>query len=197
MLNAKLKKISLLALFSASLLSLQGCLATAAVGTAAVVTKVATDPRTTGTQIDDEVLEEKVSYAINKDAQLNEEARIVPVSYQGNVLLMGQAPDEMAGETAKNLAAGVDNVQQVYNEIRVGEIIDAAQIAKDTWITTKAKSKLLASAEVKSTDIKVTTEDGEVFLMGSVTQAQAEAATEAVRYINGVNKVVTAFTYVQ
>ena len=52
-----LKRLSTLILTGVSLLSLQGCLATAVVTSAAVATKVATDPRSAGTQIDDEILE--------------------------------------------------------------------------------------------------------------------------------------------
>ncbi|KIE90069.1 hypothetical protein AP460_01729 [Actinobacillus pleuropneumoniae] len=69
-----LKKIGLTSLFAVSLLSLQGCIATAVVTSAAVAGKVAMDPRSAGTQVDDEVLEERVAYNLSKDAQLKEEA---------------------------------------------------------------------------------------------------------------------------
>ncbi len=67
-----IKRISLASLFAFTFASLQGCLATAVVGGAAVATKVATDPRTAGRQLDDETLEEKVAYNLNKDAQIKE-----------------------------------------------------------------------------------------------------------------------------
>lgn len=192
-----IKKITQLCLVGVSLLALQGCITTAVVTTAAVATKVATDPRTTGRQIDDETLEERVSYNLNKDSQLNQEARINIVAYNGDILLIGQVPSETARDTAKNLAMGVEGVNKVYNEIRVGEKIGVMQISKDSWITTQAKSKLLVSSEVKTTDVKVITENGEVFLMGKLTQAQANAASDAVRNISGVTKVITAFGYIQ
>lgn len=75
----KLLKGSLLVL---GFISLQGCITTAVVTSAAVATKVATDPRTTGTQVDDEILEEKVAYNINKDEQIKQEARINVVALQ-------------------------------------------------------------------------------------------------------------------
>ncbi len=192
-----IKKLTQLCLAGVSLFALQGCITTAVVTTAAVATKVATDPRTTGRQIDDETLEERVSYNLNKDSQLNQEARINIVAYNGDILLIGQVPSETARDTAKNLAMGVEGVNKVYNEIRVGEKIGVMQISKDSWITTQAKSKLLVSSEVKTTDVKVITENGEVFLMGKLTQAQANAASDAVRNISGVTKVITAFGYIQ
>ena len=190
-----IKKVSLIALYSLSLVSLQGCITAAVVGTAAVATKVATDPRSAGRQVDDETLEEKVAYNLNKDAQLQQEARINVVAYNGKVLLIGQVPNESAKETAKNVAAGVDGVNEIYNELRTGEKISVAQIAKDSWITTNIKSRLFVNSEVKATEVKVITENGEVFLMGQLSSSQSDAAAEVARHVNGVSKVVKVITY--
>ncbi|QIM67139.1 osmotically-inducible protein OsmY [Mannheimia granulomatis] len=184
-------------LLTLGFISLQGCITTAVVTSAAVATKVATDPRSTGTQVDDEILEEKVAYNINKDEQIKQEARINVVAYNGKVLLIGQAPSFDVVESAKNLAAGAEGVTEIYNEIRQGEKIGFAQVTKDSWITTQVKSKLLVNGEVKATEIKVVTENSEVFLMGKVSQTQADAAAEAARNVSGVTKVVKVFSYAQ
>ena len=189
------KKSLLTLLFGTALLSLQGCITTAVVTTAAVAGKVATDPRSTGTQVDDEILEEKVAQNLNNDAQLKTETRINVVVYNGKVLLIGQAPNYTAAETAKNIAAGVDGVKEVVNEIRTGEVIRASQVAIDSQITTTIKSKLLLNGEVKTTEVKVITENGEVFLIGKLSHTQADAATEVARNVRGVSKVVKVITY--
>ncbi len=189
------KKSLLTLLFGTALLSLQGCITTAVVTTAAVAGKVVTDPRSTGTQVDDEILEEKVAQNLNNDAQLKTETRINVVVYNGKVLLIGQAPNYTAAETAKNIAAGVDGVKEVVNEIRTGEVIRASQVAIDSWITTTIKSKLLLNGEVKTTEVKVITENGEVFLIGKLSHTQADAATEVARNVRGVSKVVKVITY--
>ena len=182
-------------LLGAVLLLLQGCITTAVVTTAAVAGKVATDPRSAGTQVDDEILEEKVAQNLNNDAQLKTETRINIVVYNGKVLLIGQAPNYTAAETAKNIAAGVEGVKEVVNEVRTGEVIRASQVAIDSWITTTIKSKLLLNGEVKTTEVKVITENGEVFLIGKLSHTQADAATEVVRNVRGVSKVVKVITY--
>ncbi|WP_373818721.1 division/outer membrane stress-associated lipid-binding lipoprotein [Glaesserella sp.] len=192
-----IKRVCLASLFAMTFVSLQGCLATAVVGGAAVATKVATDPRTAGRQLDDETLEEKVAYNLNKDAQIKEEARISVVSYNGKILLIGQAPNESVKDAAKSVTAGVEGVSMVYNEIRIGEKIGVAQISEDSWITTKIKSKLLVNAEVKTTEVKVITENGEVFLMGNLSETQANAAAEVARNVSGVKKVIKVITYAQ
>lgn len=195
--NKLIKRVLQGSLLAVGVISLQGCITTAVVTSAAVATKVATDPRTTGVQIDDEILEEKVAYNINKDAQIKEEARINVVSYDGKVLLIGQASSLDVAENAKNLAAGAEGVSEIYNEIRQGEKIGFAQITKDSWITTQIKSKLLVNSEVKATEVKVVTENSEVFLMGKLSQTQANAAAEVARNVNGVSKVIKVFSYAQ
>ena len=192
-----IKRLTKTTLFLGSVLVLQGCVTAAVVGTAAVATKVATDPRTTGRQIDDETLEERIAYRLNQDAQLKEEARINVVSYNGRVLLIGQAPSEMAKETAKNVTMGIEGVSEVYNEIRIGGKIGFGQITKDSWITTQIKSKLLVNAEVKTTEVKVISENGEAFLMGNLTRNQADAAAEVARNVSGVTKVIKVIQYIQ
>lgn len=194
----KISQLKLLGLIIGSSILLQGCVTATVVGVgAAAATKVATDPRTVGTQVDDETLEEKVLITINKDNQVKSEARVNIVSYSGNVLLIGQASNEMLKEQITNIAEGVENVKKVYNEMTIGSPIKFGQISKDSWITTQIKSKLLVDSNVKSTDIKAITENGEVFLMGNVTQNQANAAANVARHVPGVKKVVKVFNYIQ
>ena len=179
-------------LFTALLL--QGCVAAAVVGTAAVATKTATDPRTVGTQVDDGTLELNVSSALNKDAQIKKDARINVSTYQGKVLLVGQAPNTELAARAKQIALGVDGTTEVYNEIRQMAPIGLGTASSDTWITTKVRSQLLASDQVKSTSVKITTENSEVFLLGLVTEREAKAAADIVSRVSDVKHVTTAFT---
>ncbi|MDU2939703.1 division/outer membrane stress-associated lipid-binding lipoprotein [Superficieibacter sp. 1612_C1] len=191
-----MKAFSPLAVLISALL-LQGCVAAAVVGTAAVGTKAATDPRTVGTQVDDGTLELRVNSALAKDAQIKKEARINVTAYQGKVLLVGQAPNSDLSSRAKQIAMGVDGATEVFNEIRQGSPIGLGTASNDTWITTKVRSQLLASDQVKSSNVKVTTENGEVFLMGLVTDAEAKAAADMASRVSGVKHVTTAFTFIK
>lgn len=174
---------------------LQGCVTAAVVGGGALATKVAMDPRTTGTQIDDQTLELRVADALRKDKQLNEQAHISAVVYNGRALLVGEAPSADLKEVAVNLARGVKDIADVYDEIQIGEKVSFMQASKDTWITTEVKSKLFVNGNVKASDVKVVTENGVVYLIGRVTQSQAAAAVDVARQVNGVRKVVKVFTY--
>lgn len=68
---------------------------------------------------------------------------------------------------------GVEGTTEVFNEIRQGQPIGLGDASNDTWITTKVRSQLLTSDQVKSSNVKVTTENGEVFLLGLVTEREA------------------------
>ncbi|MFP2238978.1 division/outer membrane stress-associated lipid-binding lipoprotein [Pseudescherichia vulneris] len=191
-----MKAFSPLAVLISALL-LQGCVAAAVVGTAAVGTKAATDPRTVGTQVDDSTLELRVNSALNKDEQLKKEARVNVMAWQGKVLLTGQAPSTELASQAKQIAMGVEGTAEVFNEIRQGQPIGLGTASSDTWITTKVRSQLLGSDQVKSSAVKVTTENAEVFLMGSLTEREGKAAADIASRVSGVKHVTTAFTFLK
>lgn len=180
-----------------SALLLQGCIAGVVVGSAAVATKTATDPRSVGTQVDDGTLEARVESALSKDQQLKKDARVVATAYQGKVLLTGQSPNADLTARAKQIAMGVEGTTEVYNEIRQGTPVSLSTASSDTWITTKVRSQLLTSDTVKSSNVKVTTESGEVFLLGLVTQQEGQSAAQIASQVSGVKHVTTAFTYVK
>ncbi|ARD40298.1 osmotically-inducible protein OsmY [Edwardsiella ictaluri] len=181
------------ALVVLSALLLQGCVA-AVIGSATVATQAASDPRSVGTQVDDGTLEARISNALSKDAQLKKEARVVVTAYQGQVLLTGQAPSQALISRAKQIAMGVEGTKAVYNEVRLGQPVSLGTASADAWITTKVRSQLLASDQVKSTNVKVTTENSEVFLLGLVTPKEGQAAAQTASKVSGVKHVTTAFT---
>ncbi|MDE9492312.1 divisome-associated lipoprotein YraP [Xenorhabdus bovienii] len=189
-----MRLFSLLIVFC-SVMLLQGCIGAAVVGSAAIATKAGSDPRSIGQQVDDGTLEARVSNAISKDPQIKAQARIIVTVYQGRVLLTGQSPDLQLADRAKQLASKVEGTEVVYNEVRQGNPVDLSTASVDTWLTTKVRSKILASDSVKSSNIKVVTENGEVFLFGIVTRQEGTDAAKIASETSGVKRVTTAFTY--
>src|SRR5690606_21611713 len=113
------------------LASLAGC-APVLVGSAVVgTTVVATDRRTTGIQLEDQAIEMKVRSAIND--HYGNKAQVTPSSYNRNVLLVGTAVDEAAKERIGRIAAAVENVASVSNQIVVGEGRTLSAGANDSW----------------------------------------------------------------
>lgn len=189
------RKIIIAMMVASTSLLLQGCIAAVA-GGAMVATNTVTDPRSVGTQVDDGTLELRVENAINKDGQLRKEARISATAYQGVVVLAGQVPNQDLQTRAKQIAEGVEGVRRVHNELRLGNPIGLDVAASDTWVTTKVRSQILTSSQVKSSNIKINTENGEVFLLGLVTRQAGQTAAQIASQTAGVKKVITAFDYV-
>jgi len=181
-------------LFSIPLLT--GCVA--AVATTAIVgTDMATDRRTTGSYIEDQTIELKSIKALSQNSQLNNSSSISVTSFNRVVLLVGQAPNEKLRSSASEIVRKIDNVRKVHNEIRISAPDSFLSSSSDVWITTKAKSLMLAEKDFASGHIKIITENGEIFLMGLVSRAEADKAITIVRQIDGVEHVIQAFEYIQ
>ncbi|MDV6315993.1 division/outer membrane stress-associated lipid-binding lipoprotein [Idiomarina sp. HP20-50] len=175
-----------------TLLSLQGC-AVVAVGAAAVGISSVTDPRTIGTQVDDQTIELKANAKLGSDEQLDD-SRVVAISYGTNVLLVGQVPNESLKRRAENLIEDTNGISNIFNQLRIGSKASAAVRAGDSWITSKIKLKFANTKTIDATDIKVVTENAEVFLLGQVSPSEAEAAVEVARNVDGVERVIKALT---
>lgn len=171
---------------------LQGC-AAVAVGAAAVGVSSATDPRTLGTQLDDQAIEMKANAKLGNDKQL-EDYRIRVVSYGKQVLLVGQVDTDAQRTRAEEVISDTNGIERIFNQIRLASKAGIATQASDTWISSRVRMKLIADDEVDATDVKVVTENGEVFLLGIVNDSAADRAVEIARNIDGVQKVVKAFS---
>ena len=175
-----------------SLLSLQGC-AAVAVGAAAVGISSVTDPRTIGTQVDDQTIEMKTNAKLGNDEQFKE-SRVSAISYDTNVLLVGQVPNEALKRRAEDVIRDTNGINKIFNQLRIGSKASAAVRAGDSWITSKVKLKFANNKSIDATNIKVVTENAEVFLLGHVSQAEADAAVEVARNVEGVERVIKALT---
>lgn len=174
------------------LLSLQGC-AAVAVGAAAVGVSSATDPRTIGTQVDDQTIELKANAKLGNEEQLDE-SRVRAVSYDTNVLLVGQVPSEALKRKAEDIIKDTNGINKIFNQLRIGSKASVSVRAGDSWITSKVKLKFANNKSIDATNIKVVTENAEVFLLGHVSAAEADAAVEVARNIDGVERVIKALT---
>ncbi|ENV3662830.1 BON domain-containing protein [Salmonella enterica] len=153
-------------------------------------------PRSTGRQIDDGTLTLRVSHAISS-AGLPLQARVTATVYQGNVLLTGEVPDDNARQTASAAVASVSGVRHIWNETRTGFPVSAGQKMNDIWLASDIRARLLLSPDTRLADVKVVTENNEVFLMGLVTPEEGQRVADLVSRISGVTHVTTAWTFTQ
>jgi len=186
-----MRKLLLLALVA---FLMQGCigvfLAGAAVGGVAVY-----ETRGHKSQANDHAIAVAAQKNIDTVPALKKDSRIIISSYNGAVLVTGETPTQAEHQQAIQIVRNTPGVKKVYDEITIGQPISFGTQSNDSWITTKVKSDLLAAKGLKSSDIKVITENSVVYLIGSTTAKQAQIASNTARQVSGVTKVVTLFNY--
>lgn len=166
---------------------LQGCVPIVAAGVTTGV--MATfDRRSVSIQTDDESIEWKSSAQVGE--KLGEKAHLNFTSFNLKVLMTGEVPSENAKMEAAAIVSAIPNVQSVYNELNVGPVTSFSDRSNDSYITSKVKGNSIDSGKFNPIHIKVVTEAGVVFLLGMVTQPEADAAIHSASYTRGVKKVV-------
>jgi len=189
----KLKNMYIPLLLSTTLL-LQGC-AGLIIGAGVGAASVAHDRRTLGTQVDDTTAAGRISAAISNDVAINEQASISVQVFNGTALLIGQAPTQALIQQAEKLASSVKNIKKLHNQVRLGLPIPSSIVANDAWLASKVKTKLIADKRIDGLHIEIEVENGEVFLMGLVSEQESNIAVEITRNIQGVKQVIKVFEY--
>ncbi|AVZ80110.1 transporter [Zoogloeaceae bacteirum Par-f-2] len=182
---------ALLAIGSAA--ALQGCFPAVATGVGIGAVMIA-DRRTSGTFVEDEGIEWRTANRIRE--RFGDSVHVNVTSYNRNVLLTGEAPNEQVRAELEQIARGVTNVRAVINEVRVAGISSLSARSNDALITSKVKARFVDAKTFGAHHVKVVTEAGTVFLMGLVTRREADLATEVARTTAGVSKVVRVFEYI-
>jgi osmotically-inducible protein OsmY len=163
------------------------------VGGAAVGGAMAADRRTSGVYVEDQNIEIKAVPKLS--TALGEAAHVNITSYKGNVLLTGEVPTSEAKSKAESIVKTIESVRNVTNELAVGFKTSISSRANDAYLTSKIKAQFVSENRFQANLVKVVTENGAVYLMGYVTQLEAEAAVDIARNTNGVRKVVKVFEY--
>lgn len=189
-----LRRLALVAVILGALAGVQGC-APVVIAGGATAAVAAGDKRTIGTQIDDENIELTARRKLNDDNRLGDDVHISITCFNGTLLLTGEATTAEQRDIVVSLVRSIEGVKRVVSEINVTEPTAFSTRVHDSWITGQVKAKMLDTENLKATRIKVVTENSVVYLMGLVSRAQADLATDAARQVSGVQRVVRMFEY--
>ena len=171
--------------------SLTACVPLVVGGAAAGTALVATDRRTSGAQLEDEGIELRMLARVRSD--IGTLVRVNVVSYNRQVLLTGEVPNEKDKQTIEQIARKVENVASVVNALAVMNTPSLAGRSADLLITGRLKAAILDASDLEINAIKVITEHNVVYLMGRVTKREADRVTNIARTISGVQRVVRVF----
>jgi osmotically-inducible protein OsmY len=187
MTRMSLRSVALIGALVAST-TLSGCAALLVGGAVVGGSLLASDRRSSGTQLDDQAIELKANSRVRD--LLGDRGHVNVTSYNRLVLLTGEVPSETDRTNIEQAVARIDNVKSVVNELAAMTASSLSNRSNDALITSKVKATLVDAGDISSNAVKVLTERGTVYLMGRVTEREAERASDLSRSISGVQKVV-------
>jgi osmotically-inducible protein OsmY len=177
--------------------ALGGC-AALIVGGAAAGAGAAHDRRSFGTVIDDQNIELTAYDTLNKDKELALKNNVEIVVHNGVLLMIGETRTPELRERAEAMLRPIQGVRRIVNEIAIAEPPGLLTAANDSLLTSRAKVALFDIVDLPDFDpsrVNVSTQNSVVYLMGLVTQIEAERVSEIVRTVPGVERVVKVFEY--
>lgn len=175
---------------------LQGCVApVVAAGVGAGISVTATDRRTPGAKVEDDTIEGKARKRI--DEKYKDTAHVNVSSYNRFALVTGTAATEEAKMDIERIVGSIPNVKGIANELAVANPSAVNSTTNgDARITSNVQVRFVKSPALKADQVKVVTQNSVVYLMGLVTRAEADAASDIASTTSGVQKVVRVFEYI-
>jgi osmotically-inducible protein OsmY len=185
------QKALVISVLGITAIGLAGCFPVVATGVVTGALSVS-DRRTTGAQAEDQTIEIK---AFNRFRERFKSSQISlsVVSFNRIALVTGYVPDEATKAEAARLVSSIENVRNSLNEVVVGLPPSIRTYGSDTILTTRVKASMLEAKDLQAQVIKVYTESSTVFLMGIVTEREANRAADIASRVSGVRRVVRAF----
>ena len=146
-------------------------------------------------KINDQYISMQATHQLNRPRFSNTNVDFATLN--GEVLMAGQVPEAWQKAEAEERIKQIDGVTHVYNMLSISSPTSGLVRASDAWITAKVKSQMIASSDLDATHVKVVTERGTVFLMGTLLPEEADAAVEIASNTAGVTSVVKMFSYMK
>lgn len=151
---------------------------------------VALDRRTSGAQVEDQAIELKALTRVRELATLG---NVSATSYNRMLLITGEVPKEADRVAIEQALSRIENVRSVVNELAVAANTSLSARSNDSILSAKVKAQFVDARDLQANAFKVVSERGIVYLMGRVTDREANRAAEVARTIPGVQKVVRVF----
>jgi osmotically-inducible protein OsmY len=187
-----MKRLALTALAAACLLgALPACVPLVVGGAMVGGSLVATDRRTSGAQLEDEGIELRAVNRIREN--LGDRVHVNASSYNRQVLLTGEVPSAQDKQLVEQVVSRVENVRSIVNELGILGNSTLTQRSSDALVTGRVRAAMVDAKDLYANAFRVVTERGTTYLMGRVTQREANRATDIARSVTGVQKVVRIF----
>ena len=188
----KLIDRQLLGALSLTIAALSGCAPLVIGAVAAGTAIVATDRRSTGTQLDDKTIQVRVANEL-KDALRGNDIHINVNSFERRVLLTGEVNSEEVKARAGLVASGSKDVRMVNNELVIAKPSTFSERTEDNTLGARVRAAFVNTREIAFNSIDIVTDRRTIYLMGAVTQKEADVAAHVASRVPGVKQVVKLF----
>ena len=184
------RNIATWSLIAAATPLLAGCFGALVVGAGAGAL-MASDRRPSEIYLGDEGTELRGANRIGE--KFGDKVHVNLTSYNRMVLITGEVPSDAAKAEVEKIVGTLPSVKSVVNELQVAGPSSLSARTNDGYLTSKVKARFIDYNKFAPTVVKVVTEAGVVYLLGIVTQREADAAVDIARTTGGVLRVVRVF----
>jgi osmotically-inducible protein OsmY len=162
-----------------------------AVGGVAAGAAVMADRRSPGVQAIDKGIELEADSALSK--RFGENAHINVASFNQKVLLTGEAKDADIKAQAGAYVKAMKNVRSLYNELVIGPNSSYSARANDSYLESNIKTQMIFTEQLPSNSMDIVAEGSSIYLLGILTQKEADLAKKVASNTSGVKDVYVYF----
>ena len=189
-------KIKLL-IFSIFLMFLSSCAGVGSKGFFGTGVSVAFDPRTVGTQIDDSIMEKNFTARM----LLKDKKYLFAINTQvldGRIFLTGKVENPEEKLQLTKLAWETLGVRSVRNDIKIKEVFNFKQSAKDLLITSQLRTAIILNKKIKATNYQIDTYKKKIFIYGiAITEDEKDEVLKEAKEILDVKDVIASIILVE
>lgn len=177
--------------------SLSGCASFISSGTGSAPVGTESGARSLGQVFIDSSIERTAKINLYKLDSRFKQSRVNIESFHGNVLLTGQVPDAHLKQLAEDNLRAMTDVKTVHNYITVGNQIGYSSIMQDTTVTANTRGLIMKAVVVSDSKVRIHTEDGILYVMGRLNQAEINDLNQVLQQVGNVTKIITLIDNVE
>ncbi len=178
-------------------LLITSCVGTSSQGIFGTGVSVALDPRSIGTQIDDNIMQKNLSSRLllkDKKYVLSINTKVL----DGRIFITGKVEDPEEKLQITKMAWETNGVRSVKNNIIIKEEFNFKQSAKDLLITSQLRTAMIVNKKIKSTNYNIDTYKKKIYIYGiAQDKDEMKQVIQEAKSILDVDKVVASILLVE
>ena len=174
-----------------------GCVGTSSQGVFGTGVSVAIDPRSIGTQIDDNIMQKNLSARL----LLKDKKYLLSVNIKvldGRIFLTGKVDDPEEKLQITKMSWETSGVRSVKNDIFIKSEFNFKQSAKDILITSQLRSAFIFNKKIKANNYNIDTYKKKIYIYGiAETKGEQKEVIKEAKSIVDVESVIASILLVE